>query len=270
MRKSLIYQSLANGFSSGSSVAELFLSIGGRFKKAVSFIEKGLSLEEAVAKSSFPVVEKVFLVLGEQTGRLEEVCKNLSDYYALKEEFYSKVISIFLKTVVILLLGGFLAFLLFSTSGNPVPKSLGKFVLILSSLWFIVLFLFVFLNPGFSKYLSVFILKTAYSSGLSFLESKTLLKDLGFFYNKKAEYFHQLIPLKKEYKIFLESSEKSGTLESAFDKVLGFLESEYRRKINNFETMFFYASIVGAAIIVFYSIYLFAANSFSDIFDQLL
>ncbi len=270
MRKSLIFESLSNGFLSGSSVSELFLSIGGRFKKVVSHLEKGLSLEEAVKKAGFPVIERVFLTLGEQTGNLEAVCLSLSRYYSIKENFYSKVISIFVKTIFILLLGIILSFIVFKSTGSNVPHSLFVFVITLLAFWFIILFLFIFLNPGFSKYVALFVLKTAYGAGLSFLDVKTLLHDLGFFYNKKAEFFSDLISLKKEYKTFLQSAEKSGTLDAAFEKVVSLLEKDYLKKLSTFETIFFYFSVVSAAIIVFYSIYLFAVTSFSKVFGDLI
>ncbi len=270
MRKSLIFESLSNGFSSGSSVSELFLSIGGRFKKSVSHLEKGLSLEEAVKKANFPVIETVFLALGEQTGSLVNVCKSLSRYYSIKENFYSKVISIFIKTIFILLLGIILSFIIFKSIGMNVPHSLFVFVIALLAFWFVALFLFVFINPGFSKYIALFVLKTAYEAGLSFLDVKSLLHDLGFFYNKKAEYFSDLISLKKEYKMFLQSAEKSGTLDSALEKTVDLLEKDYLKKLSRFEKIFFYFSIVSAAIVVFYSIYLFAMASFSKVFGDLI
>ena len=270
MRKSLIFESLSNGFSSGASVSELFLSIGGRFKKCVSHLEKGFSLEEAIDKAGFPIIERVFLTLGEQTGNLEGVCLSLSRYYSIKEDFFSKVISIFFKTVFILLLGIFLAFVMFKSTGSAVPHSLFVFVMTLFTIWFIILFLFIFLNPGFSKYVALFVLKTAYGAGLSFMEIKTLLHDLGFFYNKKAEYFSDLISLKKEYKVVLQSAEKSGTLDSAFGKVVNLLERDYLKKLGIFEKFFFYFSIISAAVMVFYSIYLFAVTSFSRVFDDLV
>ncbi len=270
MRKSLIFESLSKGFSSGSSVAELFLSVGGRFKKSVSFLEKGLSLEEAIKKAGFPAIETVFLTLGEQTGNLEGVCLSLSRYYSIKEDFFSRIISIFLKTFFIIFLGIILAFILFKSAGNNVPHSLFVFVGFLVVFWFIILFLFVFINPGFTKYVAMFVLKTAYGAGLSFIDIKNLLHDLGFFYNKKAEYFSDLISLKKEYKVFLESSEKSGTLDSSFEKVVELLEKDYLKKLALFERLFFYFSIISAAIIVFYSIYLFAVTSFSEIFQDLI
>ncbi|BBB33155.1 hypothetical protein TTHT_1677 [Thermotomaculum hydrothermale] len=269
MRKSLIYQSLSNGFSSGSSVVDLFLPLGGRFKKVVKYLEEGLSLEESVKKAKFPIIECVFLTIGEQTGNLEGVCSSLSRYYAIKENFFSKIISLFLKTFFILFLGIVLSFILFKSTGSEVPHSLFVFDAFLIIVWFLILFLFIFINPGFSKYLSVFLVRNAYQAGLSFLDIKKLLSDLGFFYNKKAEYFADLISLKKEYRIFIQGAEKSGTLDSAFNKLVGILEEDYINKLNSFEKIFFYLSVISAAIVVFYSIYLFAVTSFSKVFDGL-
>ncbi len=270
MRKSLIYQTFQNGFSSGSSVAELFLSTGGRFKKAVSFLEQGFSLEEAVNKSKFPVIESIFLTLGEKTGNLEGVCTSLSKYYAIKENFLSRIISIFLKTFFILLMGMLLAVILFKSTNSLIPHNFYVFLISLIVVWFFFLFIFVLVNPGFTKYVACFILLTSYRAGLSFVEIKNLLENLGFFYNKKAEYISDLISLKKEYKAFLKSGENSGTLDSSLERLVGLLEKDYLHKLALFERFFFYFSIVSAAIIVFYSIYLFAVSSFENIFDELI
>ncbi len=270
MRKSLIYKTFQNGFSLGSSVAELFLSAGGRFKKAVSFLEQGFSLEEAVNKAKFPVIESIFLTLGEKTGNLEGVCTSLSKYYAIKEDFYSRIISIFLKTFFVLSMGVFLAFLLFKSTDSLIPHNFYVFFITLTLVWFLLLFVFVVINPGFTKYVAFFVLLTSYKAGLSFVEIKNLLENLGFFYNKKAEYISDLISLKKEYKVFLKSAEKSGTLDSALERLVELLEKDYLNKLTLFERFFFYFSIVSAAIIVFYSIYLFAVSSFENIFDELI
>ena len=269
MRKSLIYQSLSDGFASGLSVSDLFLKIGGRFKKSVSFLEKGLTLEESVKKAGFPPIERVFLTIGEKTGNLQGVCFSLSKYYSIREMFYSRVISIFFKTVFIVLMGVILSFLLFQSTGNSLPHSIFAFVIALLSIWFIILFIFVFLNPGFNKYIALFVLKEGYGAGLSFVDVKSLLQDLGFFYNRKAEFFSHLISLKKEYRAFLENAEKSGSLDSGFQKVVKLLEQDYLKKLSAFEKGFFYFSVISAAIMVFYSIYLFAAISFEDIFSNL-
>ena len=70
--------------------------------------------------------------------------------------------------------------------------------------------------------------------------------------------------------MFLESAEKSGTLDSAFEKVVNLLEKDYLKKLGIFEKFFFYFSIISAAVMVFYSIYLFAVTSFSRVFDDLV
>ncbi len=269
MRKSLLYHAFSRGFSTGSSVRDVFLSSGGRFKRAVSLLEDGLTLNEAVKKANFPVVESIFLSIGEKTGDLEGVCENLSRYYSIKEYFFSRVISVFIKSFFILFLGVVLAFLLFNYVDSPVPRNFYRVVIFLVSFLFLILILFMFLNPGFERYVSVFLLKSGYGAGLSFEELKSMLKSLGFSFNKDAGYIYQLLSLKREYLDFLKKSEDAGKLEDGLNEVLSILENEYRKNLKIFETFFYYLAIIGAGIIVFYSIYLFATFSFSRIFGDL-
>ena len=269
MKKSLVFDNLAQAFSSGLSITEAFQSAGGRFKKAVSYIEQGLTLEESLKKLKFPPIEIAFFSLGEQTGNLETVCKSLSDYYSIKEEFFKKIYALFFKTIVILLLGFFLAYMLFSSAQLEIPLQFYKLVAAFAVLWFGFLLCFLVLNPGFTRYLSVFIVSACYSAGLSFLEIKAILDNLKIPHKKKAENFSELLILPKDWKGYLTNAEKTGTLDNAYQKVLVLSKERYVSNLEKFERFFFYFSVILAAIIVFYSIYLFATISFSSIFDNL-
>ncbi len=270
MKRSLLFDNLAQAFSSGLSVAEAFNSVGGKFKKAIPYLEHGLTLEESFKKIKFPAVEIAFFSLGEKTGNLEQACKSLSDYYSIKESFFKKIINLFLKTSVILLLGIFLAFILFSSAKLDIPFNFYKSIIAFSVVWLGVLLCFIVLNPGFTPYLSLFIVSACYSAGLSFLEIKVFLDNLKIPYKKKSDNFSHLLALPKEWKTYLSNAEKTGTLDNTFLKVLALSKEKYLSNLNNFERFFFYLSIVVSAIIVFYAIYLFAVTSFSSIFGDLL
>lgn len=78
-------------------------------------VERGVQISAPMSKNPiFPVIVSQMIAVGEQTGRLGDILGNLADYY--EEETANKVkgLSSLLEPAIILVIGGGVAFLVFS------------------------------------------------------------------------------------------------------------------------------------------------------------
>ena len=75
-------------------------------RKAAPLINKGL--EAALLAGGFSIVDREILAAGEQSGRLEEACRELADYYAHLEAGRKRAVTASLYPVFILHLGALL------------------------------------------------------------------------------------------------------------------------------------------------------------------
>ena len=78
-------------------------------------VERGIPLSVPISESPlFPIIATQMVLVGEQTGRLDDVLLKMADYYETKSEDNIKNLSSLLEPIIIVIIGLAVGFMVYS------------------------------------------------------------------------------------------------------------------------------------------------------------
>lgn len=89
---------------------------GDQVKRAAMRVEKGSSLAEAIASSAsdFPPILSQMILVGEQTGKVDEILAKLADFYEAQSEYKIKALTVAIEPIIMVIMGIGVGFLVFA------------------------------------------------------------------------------------------------------------------------------------------------------------
>jgi type II secretory pathway component PulF len=261
--KADLYRQLKFKLEAGESLVAGFRSAGGAFRPLASLIESGASLTEAVKKRGFPPADRLYLGIGEATGRLENALESLVELYDVRHHYESKLWSAFLKSMIVLLVGIVGSYFLF--------KSVNMELILGMKIWYVIavmilgigLVILQVLAPGLRRWIDVSGVAFCVASGLSFEDTKRELKDAGSRIRMKSQYFHKMLSMPLNDEKLVQAGEETGKLDSALDKVRATAAERMEHLLIRLERGFYYSGVVLVMATILASIAVFAVSGLS-------
>jgi len=261
--KADLYRQLKFKLEAGESLVAGFRSAGGAFRPLASLIESGASLTEAVKKRGFPPADRLYLGIGEATGRLENALEALVELYDVRHHYESKLWSAFLKSLIVLLVGIVGSYFLF--------KSVNMELILGMKIWYVIavmilgigLVILQVLAPGLRRWIDVSGVAFCVASGLSFEDTKRELKDAGSRIRMKSQYFHKMLSMPLNDEKLVQAGEETGKLDSALDKVRATAAERMEHLLIRLERGFYYSGVVLVMATILASIAVFAVSGLS-------
>jgi type II secretory pathway component PulF len=261
--KADLYRQLKFKLEAGESLVAGFRSAGGAFRPLASLIESGASLTEAVKKRGFPPADRLYLGIGEATGRLENALESLVELYDVRHHYESKLWSAFLKSMIVLLVGIVGSYFLF--------KSVNMELILGMKIWYVIavmilgigLVILQVLAPGLRRWIDVSGVAFCVASGLSFEDTKRELKDAGSRIRMKSQYFHKMLSMPLNDEKLVQAGEETGKLDSALDKVRATAGERMEHLLIRLERGFYYSGVVLVMATILASIAVFAVSGLS-------
>jgi type II secretory pathway component PulF len=259
------FQSLQFSIKSGEALVPALIRQKGKFQKTGKYIEKGFTLAEASKKAGFNKFICSLLEAGEETGELETTVQHIAETLKI-QHYYRKNISFSYLKAMAFIIGGFIAITLFFNTFNLDKPEIFNFIFTVAvSFMTITYTFFILAQPGFTKWLLASTLSFAVKAGLSFTETKKLLRVLGLpFKNKTTDYTH-LTNFGKKYNDLVEAGEKTGELENSYKIITEELFTKLKKRLNLYEKLFFYTGIVIAMALILFGISQIASSGFDDL-----
>lgn len=261
--KADLYRQLKFKLEAGESLVSGFRSAGGSFKALATAIESGASLGEAAKKQGFPAADRLYLGIGEVSGRLENALEALVELYEVRHRYESKLWGAFLKSLVVLLVGIVGSYFLFQAVDMELVLGIKIWYVIAVLIMGVFLAILQILAPGLRRWIDLSGVAFCVASGLSFEDTKRELKGAGSRIHSKAQYFHKILSLPKNDEKLIQAGEETGKLDSALEKVRSSAEERMEHLLVRLERGFYYSGVVLVMATVLASIAVFAVSGLS-------
>ena len=261
--KADLYRQLKFKLEAGESLVTGFRSAGGPFKALAAAIESGSSLEEAARKRGFPAADRLYLGIGEATGRLENALEALVELYEVRHRYESKLWGAFLKSIVVLLVGIVGSYFLFQAVNMELVLGIKIWYVIAVMILGVFLAILQIVAPGLRRWMDISGVAFCVASGLSFEDTKRELKGTGSRIHSKARYFHKILTLPKNDEKLIQAGEESGKLDSALKRVMETSAERMEKLLVRLERGFYYSGVVLVMATILASIAIFAISGLS-------
>ncbi len=264
--KADIYRQLKFRLEAGDSLVAAFRLAGGPFQSLAKTIEAGSSLRDAVKKHRFPSADKMYLGIGEASGRLENAFDALVELYDVRHRYESKLWAAFFKSVVVLAIGILGSFFLFHTVNMKLVLGIKIWYVIAVMILGVLLAVLQMLSPGLRRWTDLTGIAFCVASGLSFDDTKRELKASGAKIRLNARHYSKLIPLPKNDEKLILAGEETGKLDSAFAKVRKTASERMEKLLTRLERGFYYTGVVLVMATILASVAVFAVSGLSNAF----
>lgn len=259
------FQSLQFSIKAGEALVPALIRQKGKFKKTAKYIEKGLTLAESSKKAGFNKFIYSLMEAGEETGELETTVDHIATTLKI-QHYYKKNISFSFLRAMAFILGGFFAIsLFFSTFDLNKPEVFNLITGIAVGFMVIVYTFFILAQPGLTKWLLASTMKFGVKAGLSFIEIKKLIRNLGLPFKKQTTDFSHLTNFGKKYNALVESGEKTGELQNAYSMIEEELFLKVKKRLKLYERLFFYTGVVIAMSLILFGISTIASSGLDNV-----
>ncbi len=259
------FQSLQFSIKSGEALVPALIRQKGKFKKTAKYIEKGLTLAEASKKAGFNTFICSLLEAGEETGELETTVNHIAETLKIQHYYRKNITFSYLKAMAFIV-GGFVAItLFFNTFHLDKPEIFNQISAIAAAFMTITYLFFIIAQPGFTKWLLASTLLFAVKSGLSFMETKKLLRVLKLPFKSKTTDYTHLTSFGKKYNDLVEAGEKTGELENSYKMIADELYIKLQKRLNLYEKLFFYTGVIIAMSLILFGISQIASSGLDDL-----
>ncbi|NOZ13948.1 MAG: hypothetical protein GXO69_09945 [Acidobacteria bacterium] len=258
--KADVYRQLKFRLEAGDSLVAAFRLAGGPFQSLAKAIEAGSSLRDAVKKHGFPAADRMYLGIGEVSGRLENAFAALVELYEVRHHYESKLWAAFFKSAVVLIIGILGSFFLFRTVNMELVLGIKIWYVIAVMILGILLAILQMLSPGLRRWLDLTGIAFCVASGLSFEDTKRELKASGAKIRLNTEHYYKLISLPKNDKELLRAGEETGKLDSALERIRNTASERMEKLLTRLERGFYYTGVVLVMATILASVAVFAVS----------